>query len=100
LNQQYFTLDFVSDGVLTYKTIIGDFWGFKSAVDAYLTAVGNGLVTEVFNEIKTLAPQTLFNYSGIVVTAQSDAVPIPASAILFGAGLLGFVPVWWLRRKA
>jgi hypothetical protein len=102
VNTQAINLTFLSDGAINVNLpIIGSFSGFAAAVDAYLLGVSTGTISELTRFIENGTMQNLFTFDGLVVNAQSDAVvPVPASVLLFGSGLLGLLPVWRLRRRA
>lgn len=107
VNTQAFNLTFMSDGfggtIPAGIPIIGGLSGFDLALDAYCAAVSSGAILESPSIWEDGTLQNLFTFTaggGLIVNAQSDVVPIPASAILFGTGLLGLVPAWRLRRQA
>jgi hypothetical protein len=101
LGFQLTNLAFLSDGALNFDIpIIGHFDGFAAALAAFDLAVANGLITEFPSIVEDGTLQNLFDFSGLVVNAKSEVIPLPASVVLFGTGLLGLVPFWRLRRKA
>lgn len=76
---------------------------FDAALLAFDLAVANSLIHEFPSIVEDGTLQNLFTFtaaSGLIVNAQSDVIPLPASVILFGTGLLGLVPYWRLRRQA
>jgi hypothetical protein len=107
VNTQAFNLTFLSDGfggtIPPVIPIIGGLTTFDAALAAFDVAAAHGLLIEFPSILENGTLQNLFTFtaaSGLIVNAQSDVVPLPASVLLFGTGLLGLVPVWRLRRKA
>ncbi len=106
-NSQGFNLTFLSDGfagtIPSLIPIIGGLSTFDAALLAFNAAVSAGLILESPAIVEDGTLQNLFtftNASGLIVNAQSDVIPLPASLLLFGTGLLGIIPAWRLRRKA
>jgi hypothetical protein len=104
-NTQPFNLTFLSDGALNFNLFpLGDFDTFAEALAAFDTQVAAGVITEFASIMEDGTLQNLFTFtqtaSGLIVNAQSNVIPLPASVYLLGTGLLGLVPYWRLRRQA
>jgi hypothetical protein len=116
LRSQPFNLAFISDGAtdfdITYNFFNSSYtlhYGtFAVALADYKSFRDQGYITElggaVFPEDGTLQNLLTVTPDFLVINAQSDLdvspAPVPGSILLFGTGLLGFVPVWRLSRKA
>jgi hypothetical protein len=83
VNTQAFNLTFMSDGADGFNLALAV---FNLAFPHAQTLVENGSL------------QNLFNFSGLVVNAQSDVapVPLPGALLLFGTGLVGLA---YARKK-
>lgn len=90
LDWQQITLTFLSEGAVD----------FAAALDIFDLGVSMGVTTELPSIVENGSLQNLFYSMGLEVNAQFDVIPIPASVVLFGTGLLGLVPVWRFRRQA
>lgn len=74
-------------GTVSYIPETGDFQG-----------IGGDTITLPGGEtVPGLNIDKLCNFR---VASDTSEVPLPGSALLFGSGLLGLVPAWWLRRQA